>query len=191
MIVSSDTIRAQLAAIWPRLDFIVLSDPEWWAPETADVAAFLVTEPDPPFVPHLYECEVWRGGINRVFIHPNNAAWIVAEAHIPASDGGFDIREAGVFDAAGALIAVGKYPLTTKPTPGSGSEKELYVRLVMAVTNAADVQLTIDPNVVTVTMQDLAAHEAKQLDPSDTNTTKDKHLSNAQAHGCGYNRIAS
>ena len=57
MIVSSDTIRTQLAAIWPRLEFIVLSDPEWWAPETADVAAFLVSEPDLPFVPHLYECE--------------------------------------------------------------------------------------------------------------------------------------
>jgi len=57
MIVSSDTIRAQLAAIWPDLKFAVLSDPEWWAPETADVAAFLVTEPDLPFVPHLYECE--------------------------------------------------------------------------------------------------------------------------------------
>ncbi|PKN23181.1 MAG: hypothetical protein CVU64_24165 [Deltaproteobacteria bacterium HGW-Deltaproteobacteria-21] len=127
--------------------------------------------------------EVWRDAINRVFIHPNEPTWIVAEAKIPVEDGGFSIREAGVFDGDNDLIAVGKYPLTEKPAPGSGSEKELFVRMVMAVTNASDVQLVIDPNVVTVTMRDLLDHTTLELDPADTDAVKEKHLSNLQAHG--------
>ncbi len=127
--------------------------------------------------------EVWRGSINKIFVHSQNHNWVVAEALIPADEGGFDIREAGIFDDVGNLFAVGKYPLTTKPAYGSGSEKELYVRLVMQVSNAADVQMTVDLSVATATMQDLADHEAKQLDPADTDEIKEKHLSNAQANG--------
>jgi phage-related tail fiber protein len=127
--------------------------------------------------------EVWRDAINRVFIHPNEPTWIVAEAKIPVEDGGFSIREAGVFDGDNDLIAVGKYPLTEKPAPGSGSEKELFVRMVMAVTNTGDVELVIDPNVVTVTMRDLLDHATLELDPTDTDAVKEKHLSNLQAHG--------
>lgn len=97
--------------------------------------------------------EVWRAPVNRVYRHPNNAAWIVVEAIIPASQGGFDIREAGVFNAAGDMIAIGKYPLTNKPAPGSGSEKDLYARLIMQVTDAASVNQTIDPSLIMATQE--------------------------------------
>lgn len=97
--------------------------------------------------------QVWSGAVNRVYTHPNNPTWIVVEAIIPASAGGFDIREAGVKDNTGALIAIGKYPLTNKPAPGSGSEKDLYVRLIMQVTNAASVSQTIDPSLVMATQE--------------------------------------
>lgn len=97
--------------------------------------------------------EVWRATVNRVYRHPNNPSWIVVEAIIPASQGGFDIREAGAFDGAGAMIAIGKYPLTTKPAPGSGSEKDLYVRLIMQVANVAAVDQTIDPSLIMATQE--------------------------------------
>lgn len=57
MIVSSDAIREQIGVIWPDLQFLVLSDPEWWLPSAADLWSFLAAQPDLPFVPHLYECE--------------------------------------------------------------------------------------------------------------------------------------
>jgi len=107
--------------------------------------------------------EMWRGAVNRVYVHPSNVHWVVVEALIPVTDGGFDIREVGVFDAAGDLLAVGKYPLTTKPAQGSGSEKDLYVRMIFQVTNAASVVQTIDPTLVMVTQeyvdQEVAGHD--------------------------------
>ena len=97
--------------------------------------------------------EIWRGDVNRVYVHPQNENWVVVEAMIPVEDGGFDIREAGLLTPGtpGTLLAVGKYPLTTKPAPGSGSEKELYVRMVLQVSNGGEVVQTIDPTLVLAT----------------------------------------
>ncbi len=106
--------------------------------------------------------EVWRDTVNRVYIHPNNANWAVVEALIPASDGGFDIREAGAFSANGTLLAVGKYPLTNKPAPGSGSEKDLYVRMIMQVSNAETVQQTIDQSLVLATKEYVDGRDFKE-----------------------------
>lgn len=112
--------------------------------------------------------EKWRANVNNVYVHPNNPNWIVVEALIPTTDGGFDIREAGAFAADGTLIAVGKYPLTNKPAPGSGSEKDLYVRMILQVSNAANVQVTIDGSLITASaeyvLNAIDDHEAK-LDP--------------------------
>jgi len=95
--------------------------------------------------------EVWRGNVNRVYTHPNHADWIVIEAHIPANQGGFDIREAIAIDAAGAVIAVAKYPLTNKPAPGSGAEKDLYVRLIARVADTSAITQLIDPSLIMAT----------------------------------------
>ncbi|BDV42451.1 hypothetical protein GURASL_13740 [Geotalea uraniireducens] len=105
--------------------------------------------------------QVWSGAVNNVYVHPNNANWVVVEALIPASQGGFDIREAGIQDNAGGVVAVAKYPLTSKPAPGSGSEKDLYVRIIMQVTNAASVSQTIDPSVITATLETIYQRDWK------------------------------
>lgn len=112
--------------------------------------------------------EVWRAAPNRVYIHPNHSNWIVVETAIPAEDGGFDIREAAIFTAGGTMIAIGKYPLTNKPAPGSGSDKELFCRLIFVVSNTTTVLITIDPTLIMAT-QDYADqvvwdHELK-IDP--------------------------
>jgi phage-related tail fiber protein len=127
--------------------------------------------------------ETWRGDINRVYVDPTNLDQVVGEALIPAGVGGWTIREAGLFDADGDLIAVALYPLTEKPAPGSGSEKEIYARMVLQVTNGGSAVITVSQDLTMATLQDLADHEAKQLDPTDTDETREKHLSNAQAHG--------
>jgi hypothetical protein len=97
--------------------------------------------------------EVWRGAINSLYVDPQNPNWIVAELVIPDTVGGFYIREVGLFDAAGALIAVGKFPESYKPTLPSGSNKQLYVRMILEVSNTSTVTLLVDPSVVLATRQ--------------------------------------
>jgi phage-related tail fiber protein len=111
--------------------------------------------------------EVWRGAINHLAVDANNPNWIVAELVIPDNVGGFYIREVGLFDSAGAMIAVGKFPESYKPTLAAGSNKQLYVRMILEVTNTTAVTLLVDPSVVLATRQycdDKVAAEINKLD---------------------------
>lgn len=91
--------------------------------------------------------EVWRGNINSIYIDPDNPNWIVIEAIVPSDTGGFTIREVGAFDDAGNLLAIGKVPETYKPALTQGSAKDLYLKIILEVTNASAVTLKIDPAV--------------------------------------------
>lgn len=111
--------------------------------------------------------EVWRGTINHLYVDPNNANWIVAELVIPDDVGGWYLREVGLFDDAGAMIAVGKFPESYKPTLAAGSNKQLYVRMILEVSNTSSVTLQVDPSVVLATRQycdDKVASEIGKLD---------------------------
>lgn len=111
--------------------------------------------------------EVWRGAINHLAVDANNPNWIVAELVIPDNVGGFYIREVGLFDSAGAMIAVGKFPESYKPTLAAGSNKQLYVRMILEVANTTAVTLLVDPSVVLATRQycdDKVASEINKLD---------------------------
>jgi len=92
--------------------------------------------------------EVWRGALNELSLTPENAHWLVAELIIPASVGGFSIREAGVFDIDGDLISIGKYPVTYKPDLESGVANDVYIKMILEIENATAVELKIDPAVV-------------------------------------------
>lgn len=92
--------------------------------------------------------EVWRGNVNAVETDASNPKWIKIEGLIPSTVGGFTVREVGVIDGAGDLIAVGKYPATYKPTLDEGSSKDLILRMILEVSNASAVTLKVDPSVV-------------------------------------------
>ena len=99
--------------------------------------------------------EVWRGLINSINVDSTNPNWIVIEAVIPTTDGGFMAREVGVFDEAGDMIAVGKYPETYKPITTEGSAKDLYIRMILEISNSASVTLKIDPAIVLATKKNV------------------------------------
>ncbi|WP_406242339.1 phage tail protein [Tissierella carlieri] len=99
--------------------------------------------------------EVWRGQIGNVMIDENNPSWIVLETIIPADQGGFMIREAGVFDDEGNMLAIGKYPETYKPIVSAGSAKDLYVRMILEVSNTSVVNLKLDPSIILATKKDI------------------------------------
>ena len=107
--------------------------------------------PDPTQT-HLVR-EMFRATINRVYQDANNPLRFTAELVIPASAGGFTLREVGVFDSDGSLFAIGNLPDTYKPTSTEGAYSDTVVRLDFMVSNASTITLQIDPNVVVVTQQ--------------------------------------
>ncbi|AUF99795.1 phage tail protein [Pseudomonas sp. 09C 129] len=89
-----------------------------------------------------------RAPLNQVMIDPNNANVIIAEQIIPDDAGPWWIRETGLYDAAGDLVAVGKCPPTYKPLLSQGSNKTQVIRMNLIVSNTANIELKIDPSVV-------------------------------------------
>ncbi|WP_297429065.1 phage tail protein [Clostridium sp.] len=107
---------------------------------------------------------VWTGNVTSISIDENNSNWIVVETVIPAADGGFFIREAGIFDDAGDMIAISKLAETYKPIVSEGSTKDLVIKIVLEVLNVDSVTLKIDPNVVVATKNDVQVLESKFQD---------------------------
>jgi hypothetical protein len=99
--------------------------------------------------------KVWEGNISSISVDNTNPNWIVLEVIIPSDIGGFMIREAGVFDDGGNLIAIGKYPETYKPAVQNGSTKDLYIRMILEVSNTSSVTLKVDPTVILATKKDV------------------------------------
>lgn len=105
--------------------------------------------------------EVWRGKIDVVKIDKDNPHWIIVEAIVPATDGGFMIREMGLFDDEGELIVIGKYPETYKPIINDGSAKDVFLNIKIEVSNTSTVNLTIDPTVGMATKKDIKSLDGR------------------------------
>ena len=91
--------------------------------------------------------ERYRSTINRVYQDPVDSTRFTAELVVPASEGGWTMRELAVFDAAGSMFVVGNLPETYKPLPEEGSFGDAVLRLAFVVTNATVVNVMVDPNV--------------------------------------------
>ncbi|WPP47700.1 phage tail protein [Pseudomonas sp. AN-1] len=91
--------------------------------------------------------ERFRAAVSRVYQDPDDPTRFTVELVVPATEGGWVMREIGVFDAAGALFAVGNLPETYKPLPEEGSFGDAVLRLSFVVTNASVVTVMVDPNV--------------------------------------------
>jgi|GEM_PF-462829 len=94
-----------------------------------------------------------RAPLNQISVDPNNPSIIVAEQVIPPDVGGWWIREIGLYDAAGDLVAVANCAPSFKPLLSQGTGKTQVVRLNIIVTSSANVQLKIDPAVVLATRE--------------------------------------
>lgn len=92
-----------------------------------------------------------RAPLNQLKVDPNNAAIIIAEQVIPADIGGHWIREIGLYDADGDLVAVANCAPSFKPLLNQGSGRTQVVRMNLQISNASSVELKIDPSVVLAT----------------------------------------
>jgi len=108
--------------------------------------------------------EVWRGSLNTVYTESENPGYLYCEGVIPDTDGGFSIRECGIFDNEGNLIAVGKVPETYKPTLPEGSTSGLAIKMILQISNTEDVTLLIDPSSVIAMQSWVINNFLKQTD---------------------------
>lgn len=120
--------------------------------------------------------EVYRTPLNSLKLDPTHGNWVIAEAVISASVGGFWMREMGLFADDGTLIAVCNMADTYKPTLAEGSGRTQTLRMVIAVSNTEAISLLIDDSVIMATEQYvndlLAAHEKSRNHPDATLTAK-------------------
>ncbi|WP_447518588.1 phage tail-collar fiber domain-containing protein [Escherichia coli] len=92
-----------------------------------------------------------RAALNMLYIDPQNSSQIIAEQVIPETEGGWWIREVGLFDDTGAMIAVGNCPESYKPQLAEGSGRTQTVRIVLITSSTDNITLKIDPAVVLAT----------------------------------------
>ena len=92
-----------------------------------------------------------RAALNSLSVDPENTNQIIAEQIIPEDQGGFWIREIGLFDQDNTLIAIANCPETYKPQLQEGSGRTQTVRMILVVNSTEAVTLKIDPSVVLAT----------------------------------------
>lgn len=128
-----------------------------------------------------------RAALNMLYIDPQNSSQIIAEQVIPENEGGWWIREVGLFDETGALIAVGNCPESYKPKLAEGSGRTQTVRMVLITSGTDNITLKIDPAVVLATrkyvddnvlelkvyVDDLMARHLAAVDPHSQYAPKD------------------
>ncbi|EFK9540706.1 phage tail protein [Escherichia coli] len=120
--------------------------------------------------------EVWRHALNKISQDKRNSNYIIAELVIPPEVGGFWMRELGLYDDAGTLIAVANMAESYKPALAEGSGRSQTCRMVIIVSSVASVALTIDTTTVMATQDyvddKIAEHEQSRRHPDASLTEK-------------------
>ncbi|EFB5520515.1 phage tail protein [Escherichia coli] len=120
--------------------------------------------------------EVWRHALNKISQDKRNSNYIIAELIIPPEVGGFWMRELGLYDDAGTLIAVANMAESYKPALAEGSGRSQTCRMVIIVSSVASVELTIDTTTVMATQDyvddKIAEHEQSRRHPDASLTAK-------------------
>ena len=87
--------------------------------------------------------EVWRGLANAVMVNPDDPTDLLVDVVIPNNVGGFWIREWGIFDEDGDLVAVGPHDEMHKPLISTGQAAEFLERFHLPSANATFVEIKI------------------------------------------------
>ena len=87
--------------------------------------------------------EVYRGEVSNIHIDVDDTTRIVVEGIIPASQGGFWVREIGLYDDQGELVVVGNAPEGYKPLPSEGAGRVLNCQVFVVVSNTDAIELKV------------------------------------------------
>ena len=114
--------------------------------------------------------EKFRVGVSAILQDPKNANYLIVEAVIPPSEGGFYVKEAGIFTDENDLFAVASMPHTYKPNLDEGSAKELKIRFVIEVSSSEHITLTVNNDISSVSREFVVFELSKKADKIDTYT---------------------
>lgn len=95
--------------------------------------------------------ERYRIAVQYVVQDAQNPNVFIIKARIPASIGGFDVCEIGIFDTNGELIYLANYPRTSKPQITQGAGGELTIRIHVMTSHSSSISIILDPHVITLT----------------------------------------
>ncbi|EIU4107104.1 phage tail protein, partial [Salmonella enterica] len=116
--------------------------------------------------------EVWRAAVNSVTVDKKHPNTIIADLIIPAKEGGFWIREAGIYDELNKLVAICNLPASEKPLLEEGSGRDQTVRMTLVVSDTSIVNITIDSTTIIATNDyvnsKLKEHEESRNHPDAT-----------------------
>ncbi|MEI8631420.1 phage tail protein [Vibrio sp. PP-XX7] len=143
--------------------------------------------------------EVRRELLNSVEADSQNPDWIICEQIIPENVGGWTIREVGLYDADGDLIAVGNFPETYKPVLEEGTGRTQTIRVILQISASASVEFKIDPSVVLATRAYVDTQDAElerkdnaaSDDDIDSESTVAKHVKLPQLWRAFTNKVKS
>ena len=120
--------------------------------------------------------EVYRQAVNSTKVDKTRSNWMVVEAIIPASSGGFWMRELGLIAGDGTLLAVCNMAETYKPTLEEGSGRTQTLRMVIAVSDSEAIALTLDDSLILATEEyvnlQISEHEKTRNHPDASLTAK-------------------
>src|SRR5262245_25746828 len=92
--------------------------------------------------------EVWNTGVDSVEVDPENPSAVIVTAIIPINAGGWWMREFGIFDAAGDMLAVARPVSQYKPTALEGQLEDIRYEFQIIVGETANVTLLVDPSIL-------------------------------------------
>lgn len=141
-------------------------------------------EPDPSRTTLVNE--VHRSPITAIYADPSNPSWLCLETVIPATEGGWWIREIGAVTSTGKLVAIGSYAPVYKPKLGQqhGVRSDFKVTLVVETTSSAHPELVVDPSAVYATLASIDSAIAQH------NADPDAHV-RATTAAYGFTRLAT
>ncbi|HGW3589379.1 TPA: phage tail protein [Serratia marcescens] len=120
--------------------------------------------------------EKYRAALNGLTIDKNLKNHILAEMIIPANVGGFWLREMGLYDEAGTLIAVSNMAESYKPKLEEGSGRTQTLRMILIVSSTDAVQVIAGGDTVLATKdfvaEAIAEHEKTRNHPDASTTAK-------------------
>ncbi|HFO3367307.1 TPA: phage tail protein, partial [Escherichia coli] len=120
--------------------------------------------------------EVWRGTLNKITQNSKAPNQVIAELVIPPEVGGFWMRELGLYDSTGSLIAVASMAESYKPLLTEGSGRAMTCRMIIIISDVNAISLSVDSTTIMATQDyvddKLAEHEQSRRHPDASLTAK-------------------
>ncbi|HFL2413438.1 TPA: phage tail protein [Clostridioides difficile] len=132
---------------------------------------------------------VWEGKVGNVKTDESMTNCLILESLIPASAGGFVVREIGYLDTEGNLLAISKYRSAYKPKVEDGAVIDMKVKTIFVVSNVNNIELKIDPTIIFATLKDIQDLETKigtvntKIDTNKTELTSNIETAKTELNG--------